>query len=231
MKIAPAILGSSLLFFFALSARADEEAAPALSPARSFLDRTVVLDDVVGGLYPVGVPTGAVLTVAWLTFGTSTSKSFGSDSTTTTYGLAPSADFFVGPPGLSIGGRIELFHIDQRSSSDVTSSTSSSTTRSFAPRVGWAFPVTDFLVLWPRVELEFGSGDSKSSSTGTPDRSSHNTRLQASGELSMVFPIQRHVSFSFGPVLAYSSATSDDTNAGDSKLFYVAVRGAMRLAF
>lgn len=230
MKIAPAIFGSSLLFV-ALSAHAEE---PAPSPARSFLERTVVLDDVVGGLYPVGVPTGAIFTVAWLTFSSSKSKSANSDSAMTAYGIAPSADFFVGSGGLSVGGKLEIFHQDQRNSvmaDPSTTSTSSSTSRAFAPRVGYAFAVTDFLVLWPRLELEFGSGETTYASAGAPDQSSHATHFQASGELAMVFPIQRHVAFSIGPRMSYFSSDSDDALGGESKQLYTSIRGAMRVAF
>ncbi len=236
MKIVPAIFGSSLLFFFALSAHA-EEPASTRSPAESFLDRTVVLDDIVGGVFIIGTPTSSVLSVAWLSFGTGSMKSFGSDSTSTTYGVAPSADFFVGPRGLSVGGRIAIAHADQRQSTDAapgSSFSSSSTTREFAPRVGWAFPVTDSLVLWPRVELGIGSGDSKSSGSSMPDQSGHSTRFSATGELGLLFPIQRHLSFTFGPRITYSTATSDDSTSSsnaESKQFYVSVRGAMRIAF
>ena len=226
MKIAPAIIGLSL-FIISTSAFAEEP-----TPAKAFLERSVVLDDIVGGTYASGVGTGPLFSLAWFTIASSKSDSGGTQTVSTSFGVAPSADFFVGVGGLSVGGRLEIVHENLRTSTNVDRATMhlSSTSRSFAPRVGWAFPVSDHIVLWPRLEVEFGNGDSTISSTASPETTTESSHIEVSGELALVFPIQRHVAFSLGPRFSYGSTKRDDVSGGDHHELG-SVRGALRLAF
>lgn len=228
MKSAPAIIGLSLSFI-SISAHAEE--AP---PAKALLERTVVLDDVVGGTFSPGIPNGALFALAWITVSSGKTDSGYTRTVSTSLGIAPSADFFVAGAGLSVGGRIELLHQNQRVSvtSDQPTIHSSVTSRAFAPRVGYAFALSDHVVLWPRMEFELGTSDSTTSSGGSsPEATTHTTHFQVSGELALLFPIQRHVAFSLGPRLSYYSTNGDESLSPEIKQLFGSVRGALRVAF
>lgn len=84
----------------------------------------------------------------------------GSETKTTTFWLAPSADVFV-TDHLSVGGFVQFAHTSgTRSIAGTSYDLPGTTALTFLPRVGFYAPFSDRLGLWPRVGFGWMSVDS-----------------------------------------------------------------------
>ena len=210
---------------------------------------TVVLDDVVGG------SLGALsVTVGWFTLASSTNDQGGEHAESHVLRFAPSADFFV-VDGLSLGGSISVGRESQTITSDASGlvpTDTTTTSRSFAPRVGYAFRISDDLLFWPRAQIGFGTTDTTTSASsgsagGTPGAgtfgavgslvgvgangvATSGTEWWVGGDAALVYVLGRHAAVAAGPYAVYQFAKQDDPHSV-STTFSINLRGSLRLAF
>ncbi|HEY8078214.1 MAG TPA: hypothetical protein VIF62_29000, partial [Labilithrix sp.] len=212
---------------------------PKIAPADSLrASGRVVLDDVIGGgLAPLS------FTIGWINVQSSTQESLGLKSTSTLLGFAPSADVFV-YDGISIGGAISVSRMTQKSESSTpgmptASAESTTTARSIAPRVGYAFRLSDDLLFWPRIHVAYGTSDTTNGDgaagavggigvIGTyagPSASSSGEMWSVGGDASLVFALGRHAALAAGPYVAYAFQKQDDPHQTASS-FDISMRGS-----
>lgn len=106
----------------------------------------------------------------------------GAEGGTTGIELAPAADYFVAP-NFSVGGFIGLDY--------TTSGESDSTRFSIGPRVGYNFPLSDFVSIWPKAGLSFAHTSTSMSTTV----GSTTTTTKTSGDaiaLNLFVPVMFH---------------------------------------
>jgi hypothetical protein len=80
------------------------------------------------------------------------SQSMGGPSTTT-YEIAPSADYFVAP-NLSVGGLLEV----AKATEDVGGTNVDLTIFAVEGRIGYNIPLSDLVSIWPRVGIAYAHG-------------------------------------------------------------------------
>jgi len=222
-------LGSlAIVLAVSRSARADEASSPEPTEAQAPVadapslstgaklasgfgeSGSVVLDDLLGlgvgpgaVVGPPGIGSSSVSMTGWIAYSElKYEASAGATSVSvSTLAFAPSFDVFVARH-LSIGSQVTLFHSSFRS--DLESSALGGGLR---PRIGWVVPLTEGLVLWPRVggSVSVVHLESVPSTNGSPAPSDDRTSLTwgLGAEALLVAPLGRVVALTFGPTLAY----------------------------
>lgn len=228
------------LLLFSNTALAAETGPP--STPKSDLLRspgTIVLDDVVGG----GFGGPLTFTLGWFSIQSSMLEEKGVRSTSTSIGFAPSLDVFVFE-GFSVGGLLGVARTSMKTSTtealppgvDAGTGETTTTSRFVSPRVGYAFRLSDDLVLWPRFRVGYGNADTSVSSEtpaiplGVTSPAGHGETWSIGGDASLLFVLGKHAAIAAGPYLTYSHAKQDDPHAV-ATTFDVSIRGALRLVF
>ena len=115
-------------------------------PRRSLVENRACFSRI-GVSYASGALGGTNLSLGWVSLSSSKTKLTSIETVSTSYGFAPSADFFVGH-SVTVGGRLSFSRLSQRSgATDQTSVENTLTGRTFAPRVGYAIPIHEHIVL------------------------------------------------------------------------------------
>jgi hypothetical protein len=128
--------------------------------------------------------------------------------------LAPSLDYFVSDR-ISVGGVVAVGY--QRSRMTNAPGTGMDGTfvqsgyaLSLRPRIGYVLPLTDDIVLWPRIGV--GYDVSRASSDEGPEGRTLAKTLTAEADLGVIVRMGRHAYLNVGPTLAYYSRTSESNN-------------------
>jgi hypothetical protein len=245
LKVLLSIITSlSIALVAAPSSAQDRE--PDVPPPREPLSEVLrapgstVLDDVVGS------SLGALsVTLGWFTVQSSTQESDGMKTSATLLRFRPSADVFI-VRGLSVGGSIGIERTTQTAegvadgstlvgSSVVGSGTRTTSGRNIAPRVGYAFRLTDDLVLWPRVGFGYGTSETTQSQGSTPivipaGDVEHGETWSIGADASLLYLLGRHAALAVGPQIQYVHAKVDEPRSIATS-FDVGVRGTLRLMF
>lgn len=176
-----------------------------------------VVLDVLGADIPVsgGALTGNAGPIVVSSF----HSAMGADSTRytttqSTYGLEPSADYFIGDH-LTIGGKVG---VDWESNHDFDAAGyNGGTTHSYTqglrvnvgPRIGYAIPIFSSLGFWPRI----GGGvvEEHLTANGGVDYDRHGGYV--TGNFSLIARLAPHVLLELGPQLTYFGETGGLSNS------------------
>ena len=187
----------------------------------------IVLDDLLGlGLGPgigsaaLGVGTSSPMMTGWIRYEEVKAEQQGLTMRSTTLALAPTVDVFV-TRGLSIGTQAMIFHTSLRAGA-----ASSAFGGGIRPRIGWAIPIADGLMLWARVFGSIAATYAKSDGAtlgatqlGAPIAGATQTGVTwgFGSEAMLVAPIGRVVALTFGPSIAYGKTDVIHGDPGSSR--------------
>lgn len=132
-------------------------------------------------------------------------------STSGTYGIAPSADWFI-TDHLTLGGRAvvawETNHLYDASGADGRLHTSARGLNvDLGPRIGYAIPIFSSLGFWPRV-----SGGVIAQHLTSHEGDTEMQGFFVTGNFGLVARFAPHVLLEFGPELTYVGETSGSVN-------------------
>ncbi len=130
----------------------------------------------------------------------------GADASVTTLQLAPSLDYFVAPQ-LSVGGSVFATYSSLE--------TGHSTNLGIGPRVGYNFPLSDLVSVWPKIGFSVShtneSRDVAIAGATTVSQSTSNTAVALNLFAPLMFHPAQHFFAGFGPYL--DADLSGDTKA------------------
>lgn len=136
----------------------------------------------------------------------------GVDDSTTSVVLRPAVDYFL-VDHLSLGGSLGLAH--------TSTGGFSSTSWSIGPRIGYDFPLSERVSVWPKVGVSFAStsfdGDGGELPGVDVDDDETNTAVQLNLYVPFLFHPVQHFFIGFGPAL-------DQDLSGDAKATTIAGR-------
>jgi hypothetical protein len=183
---------------------------------------------------PIGFATSSYSETGFNNTGDTTTK-------TTTFWLAPSADYFV-IDHLSVGGLIELTTTSQSITRPINPNTQQTTDLptttgiSFIPRVGYLFAISDRFGIWPRGGLGYASRQTASADANSTTKSTiYGFVLDL--DVGFLYRPVESVFFHLGPELtttlgASHSATANNTTlTANASIFQFAVLGGVGAFF
>lgn len=139
----------------------------------------------------------------------------GSETSTTSLWLSPSADVFV-TEHLSVGGLVEIAHTwGAVESGGKRLELPGTTSLTFMPRVGFYVPIGDRIGIWPRVGLGWSSVESVSfaSTGGAPARETFRSMI-LDADLSLVYRFTETFFMRAGPEVGVTLGGRRSTEAG-----------------
>ena len=223
-------LTSSFLVFTVSSTAFAEEGPPDASVMGK--PGTIVLDKVLGISIASSGPLGGVYQAGMVSFSHQKQAFGGTETKTTSFGVAPSFDVFV-TKHLTLGGTFSFGYQWQSSNFDPQRGglvPTSGYDVSASPRVGYWIPISDSVAFWPRLGATVG-GSRRHSDVGPPfDAVQTGIRLGASLDLDLALPLTKHLVFLVGPRI---EASHGQRSAFDQEATGVsaAVRGSLSYAF
>jgi len=197
---------------------------------------TIVLDKVLGISIASSGALGGTYQAGMLSFSHQKQTFGGTETKTTSFGVAPSFDVFV-TKHLTLGGTFSFSYRWQSNNFDPQRGgivPTSGYNVSASPRVGYWIPISDSVAFWPRLGATVG-GSRLHSEVGPPFGGVQTgIRLGAALDLDLALPITKHLVFLVGPRI--EASTFQTTGPGspfdqDGTSVTAAVRGSLSYAF
>lgn len=138
---------------------------------------------------------------------TSTSPPQGDSTSSTTFRIAPAADYFV-IDGLSVGGQIGYAHTSGGNAPNDFSSSSIG----IGPRVGYNYNFTNNLGIWPRAYFMFNSASSSRGGKDGPSATTMTVGLFAP----VLFHPAEHFFLGLGPYISTDISSKVSPPGGSS---------------
>ncbi len=179
----------------------------------------------VGGSSAGGVDYSGVFGYSESTQALGEGAGAGQSSSTSRIWFAPAFDWFVVDHlSLGVGLAFELDHTQVTLTGPGVPPLGAlpmvSTWLSAMPRVGWAFEVTRFLSLWPRVGVGYAHGRTDGAAFGGPvgvgERTFDESTWMARADVGLVFDVMPHVFLSATPELTLVVASQTNADPGSS---------------
>lgn len=211
--------------------------APVVTPSQRFRGGgRVVLGEVL--TVSSGGALGPGLGAGWFSYSAS---DLGGGARAESWSFSPNADVFL-VDGLSLGGRASFWRSTVENGGAGLPSDALWTT-TLAPRLGWAFAVSEDLLLWPRLHVGVLRGGSTTTARGVGALGGGGlgglagppvtARSELDGwlvgfDLPLTVVLGRHAALGVGPEVTYVRARSEPLR---SRSLQAAVRGSLSLTF
>ncbi len=231
--MAPLLVLSSLAFTVSSTAFAEEGPSDASVMGKP---GTIVLDKVLGISIASSGALGGVYQAGMLSFSHQKQTFGGTETKTTSFGIAPSFDVFV-TKHLTLGGTFSFGYQWQSSNFDPQRGglvPSSGYDVSASPRVGYWIPISDSVAFWPRLGASVGGSRRQSDVAAPFDIVQTGIRVGASLDLDLALPLTKHLVFLVGPRIeasTFQTVAQGSPFDQDGTSVTAAVRGSLSYAF